>query len=282
MLTEISLGYRLFSIAKLLHQSVFLNGTMVNMESWPNFTKARLEIFEKIEQHYFRTVLSGHSKVPIEAIYLTVGVPPFRFQLMKRRISYYRLILLRDNGELTKKIVNEQKRKPLKGDFYPQVKEDLDYLLLTETDLTCRNTDSFKSYLSSKIDEAALKYLLEKAENHSKVRQELYNNLNGLEYLFDPRFSPDLSKLVFSLQTRSYNVRNNFRNQYQNQNINCSLCEVELDEHSHIFNCDVIRKVTGNLTSQYEDLFSQDIDKLYEAAKTAKMLDETRKLLLDP
>ena len=126
------------------------------------------------------------------------------------------------------------------------------------------------------------KYLLEKAESHSKVRQELYNNLNGLEYLFDPRFSPDLSKLVFSLQTRSYNVRNNFRNQYQNQNINCSLCEVELDEHSHIFNCDVIRKVTGNLTSQYEDLFSQDIDKLYEAAKTAKMLDETRKLLLDP
>ena len=58
--------------------------------------------------------------------------------------------------------------------------------------------------------------------------------------------------------------------------------EVELDEQSHIFSCDVIRKVTGNFNSQYEDLFSQDIDKLYEAAKTAKMLDETRKLLLDP
>ena len=70
MLTEISMGYRLFSIAKLLHQSIFFNGTMVNMESWPNFTTARLEIFEKIEQHYLRTVLSAHSKVAIGAIYI--------------------------------------------------------------------------------------------------------------------------------------------------------------------------------------------------------------------
>ena len=92
---------------------------MVNMESWPNFTTARLEIFEKIEQHYLRTVLSAHSKVAIGAIYMEIGVQPFRFHLIKRRISYYRLILLRDNGELTKKIVNEQKRNPLKGDFYP-------------------------------------------------------------------------------------------------------------------------------------------------------------------
>ena len=36
------------------------------------------------------------------------------------------------------------------------------------------------------------------------------------------------------------------------------------------------------MNSQYEDLFSSDIDKLYEAAKTVKILDETKKILLDP
>ena len=106
--------------------------------------------------------------------------------------------------------------------------------------------------------------------------------MNGSEYLFDPRFSPDLSKLVFSFRTRTYNVRNNFRNQYLNLNINCCLCETELDQQSHIFTCQVIQRVTGRVTSQYEDLFSQDIDKLYAAAKTVKMLDETKKLLMDP
>ena len=64
--TEVSLGYRIFSIAKVLHQSVFLNGTMVNMETWTNCTMNRIESFEKIEQHYFRTILQAHSKTAIE------------------------------------------------------------------------------------------------------------------------------------------------------------------------------------------------------------------------
>ena len=127
-----------------------------------------------------------------------------------------------------------------------------------------------------------MKYLLDKAKNHTKVRQEIYCDLNGSKYLFDPRFSPDLSKLVFRFQTRTYNVRNNFRNQYVDQNINCTLCETEIDEQSHIFTCKVIKQVTGSMNSQYEDLFSSDIDKLFEAAKTVKILDETKKILLDP
>ena len=58
MATEISLGFELFSIDKLLHQTIFLNGTLVNMKTWPHFTTEKVEIFEKIEQHYFRTILS--------------------------------------------------------------------------------------------------------------------------------------------------------------------------------------------------------------------------------
>ena len=83
MVTETSLGHKMFDIAKILHSSIFLNGTLVNMETWPHFTEKRLEYFEKIEQHYFRTLLKAHSKTPIETLYLELGVIPFRFHLIK-------------------------------------------------------------------------------------------------------------------------------------------------------------------------------------------------------
>ena len=69
-----SLGVQLFSIAKLLHQSIFVNGTLVNMETWPNCTEKRVSDVEKVEQNFMRKILKAHSKTPIEALYLELGI----------------------------------------------------------------------------------------------------------------------------------------------------------------------------------------------------------------
>ena len=82
MTTEMSLGVQLFSIAKLLHQSIFVNGTLVNMETWPNCTEKRISDVEKVEQNFMRKILKAHSKTPIEALYLELGIIPLRFRLM--------------------------------------------------------------------------------------------------------------------------------------------------------------------------------------------------------
>ena len=70
MATEISLGYHLYSIAKMLHQLIFLNGTLVNMETWPNLTSVRIEMFKRVELGLFRSILKTHIKTPRESIYL--------------------------------------------------------------------------------------------------------------------------------------------------------------------------------------------------------------------
>ena len=88
MATEISLGYQMYDVAKLLRQSLFINGTLVNMETWPNFTLNRILLFERTEQHLLRKILKAHSKTPVESIYLELGIVPFRFHLMSRRILY--------------------------------------------------------------------------------------------------------------------------------------------------------------------------------------------------
>ena len=74
MCIEISLGYQLFSVAKLLHQAIFINGTLLNMETWPHFNEKRIISFERIEQGFFRKILSAHSKTPIECLNLELGV----------------------------------------------------------------------------------------------------------------------------------------------------------------------------------------------------------------
>ena len=86
MCSEMSLGFQVYEIAKLLHLSIFVNGTLLNTETWPNFTEERIKALERTEQTFFRKILQAHSKTPIEAIYLELGVIPLRFHLMKRRI----------------------------------------------------------------------------------------------------------------------------------------------------------------------------------------------------
>ena len=56
------------------------------METWPNCTVPRIEMFERIEKTFLRKILQAHSKTPIESLYLELGVIPFRFHLMTRRI----------------------------------------------------------------------------------------------------------------------------------------------------------------------------------------------------
>ena len=121
----------------------------------------------------------------------------------------------REKSEITRKVIEAQKRNSIKGDLYNQVKSDMDYLNITELDICIKSEEQLKRDLISKIDSAAYQYLIDKSQNHSKTRTKLYKNLNGSSYLFDSRFSPDLARLIFSFWTQTYGVKNNFRNKYQ-------------------------------------------------------------------
>ena len=121
MCSEISLGYHVYSIAKLLHISIFINGSLVNMETWPHYTNERIESFQRTEQIFFKKILQAHSKTPTEAIYLELGVLPFRYHLMKRRVLYLHDVENRNADELTTLVVEAQKEQSCEEYFYPQV-----------------------------------------------------------------------------------------------------------------------------------------------------------------
>ena len=280
MCTEISLGVQIYSVAKLLHQAVFLNGSLVNMETWPQCTEKRMDMFERAEQSLFRKILAAHSKTPVECLYLELGVIPFRYHLMARRIAYYHEIMNRSDDEITKAVVLRQKINKIPGDFYAQVSRDLSLLGLPEDEIVNLSKGVMKEQVKRAVEKLAFEHLIRKAESHSKVREELYPDINGMKYIRDPRLTSENVNTLFKFRTRMFHVRNNFRNQYKAANLLCPLCETSEDSQEHLFHCAKIRsRLPQNIQERnisYNDIFTNDCDKLLDVAKLLKDIVQIR------
>ena len=278
MCIEISLGHQLFSTAKLLHEAIFLNGTLLNMETWPHFSEKRVNSFERIEQGFFRKILSAHSKTPIECIYLELGVIPFRFKLMSRRIMFYHSVMHRDNDELTKKMMLLQQELKYQGDVAELITTDMEVLGITREDITSRSKECMKSLVRKRIDVIAFRHLIELAKSHSKVNHEIYKDTHGMKYFYDTRFTAEQAKLLFKFRTRMFDVRNNFRNNYKTCT-KCPLCGINEDTQEHLLNCIVI-KSTRRSSVTYDELFSEDSEVLLEAVTELEKITAIRQTLI--
>ena len=282
MSTEMSLGFQIYQMAKMLHMSIFVNGSLVNMETWTHCTDERIERFERIEQSLFRRILQAHSKTPIEAIYLELGVVPIRYQLMKRRILYLQDIMNRNETEITRMVVMAQKERCHKGDFYAQVSKDMNEIGISSKEML-ESKATLKTHLSKKVDEYAFRELMKKARSHSKVHDEMYTDCNGAAHYNNPRFTPDLTNLLFRFRTRTYMVKNNFRNNYVNTNILCPLCNKHEDNQGHLLTCEkIIEKNSEEVDCKIEDIFSKNQDTLHKVACLLKKLDKIRTDLISP
>jgi hypothetical protein len=79
-----------------------------------------------------------------------------------------------------------------------------------------------------------------------------------------------------------FNVRNNFRNNYREDNIQCPLCEKAQDTQQHLFTCETLQSLLPSpVTSNHDDIFSSDIDTLTIVAKELKILVEIRENLIE-
>ena len=77
-------------------------------------------------------------------------------------------------------------------------------------------------------------------------------------------------------------VKNNFRNNYRNANILCPLCDKHNDDQEHLLLCETILQHHGEkISSQIEDIFSEDEDTLYNITKTLSAVVKIRQNLLE-
>ena len=120
-----------------LRQAMLLNGILYNSEA-----ETEIKILETVDEHLLRSLVKGHSKTPIEFLYLEAGAIPIRYIISSRRLIYHQCILKRNDQELTKRIYSEQKRNPNKGDLAELIRDDFKLIDETQNDMAIQMTNT--------------------------------------------------------------------------------------------------------------------------------------------
>ena len=285
ILSEIPLGPYRTSVGLRLREAMLLNGILFNSEIWYNVKEEEEQRLSEVDEYLLRKILGVPSKTPKEALFLETGCIPVKFILKMRRLMYLHHILKRPNEELIKKFYEAQKCKLSKGDWVQTVNENLKDLeiKLDEKEISQMSKQKFKTAVKKKIRAAAYKFLIAKKESHSKMSGTEYEKLEIQNYLkSDSGLTNDLKKLLVNFRTRMYQVKQNFKNQYENTL--CQLCKTEREDQQHLFMCPEIMKeceeLANNVNIEYEDIFGTRAKQIDAVQLLAKIV-ETRERLIE-
>ena len=198
-------------------------------------------------------------------------------------------ILKRGDSELTKKIYEAQKKNPSKGDFTELIAADFALIGEELDDTAVERCDrlSYKKFIKAKIKTAALKYLNEKKNTHSKVSSLNYDELKIQEYLTSPIFSDEDINVLFALRSRYVECRDNFKNRYREDDRQCQFCMNSSDTQRHMMECKVINehiksKMIEDDKAQYEDIFAEVRKQKRVTVLFKNLIDIRKKLESDP
>ena len=263
ILDDIPLGKYKIDIGLKLREAMLLNRILFNSEAWHNISDKEIKILESVDEHLLRSLVKGQSKTPLEFLYLEAGAMPIRFIISSRRMIYLHSILRRVDDELIKKIYKAQRDDPTPGDWCELLNDDFNIIgeELDEAAIANASTESYTKYIKSKVRGAALKYLNERKETHSKIRHIEYVKLEKQTYLSSPLFTNEDVYLLFSLRSRSVDCKENFKSRYKESDTLCPLCRKESDSQTHMIKCDILSN-SFQSTDICED--SIDYDDLFE------------------
>ena len=129
--------------------------------------------------------------------------------------------------------------------------------------------------MKSKLNEKFFEYLISLKLIHTKTQNLSSYKLQ--EYLESENLTYKQKQLLFSLRTRSINVKTNYKSKYKHSNLFCTLCDDKLVEsESHLLECKSTLEQLGNIgDARYEDIFSPEISR---QEKITKIYEKVLKL----
>ena len=267
IVNEVPLAHWKVEAGLNLRQAMLVNGTLFNSEAWHGVTKKDIILLEKVDEALLRGLLTAHSKVPLEALYLETKSIPLRFIVASRRLMYLHNILQKDEDELVRRVYEAQRMDPSPGDFVELVKEDMDTLgiIMTDQEIGVMQKERFRKQVKEKVLNTAFAYLKNIKQGHSKMENVVYSNFEISSYLSSPLFNTESRSLLLGLRTRTVSgVRKDFSGLYPDM-----LCPLGCGQDSslpNILTCSVLKShhTSQNISSsdvKYEDIFSPDITK---------------------
>ena len=257
-LESLNLQRYYFECAIIFMNCMLRSSILYAAETYYNLSEKELREIERIEEGFLRKLLKTSKGCPIIQLYLTVGIIPARFQIMKMRIMFLKDILNENEESLIRKFYELQVKKPTKGDWASTCVKDLHQLGIDLSTEEIRNMKrkQFKNMLKEKINELAFNYLIEKrGKKGSEIK---FLSLRMSDYLLPSTSGLTISEKqeMFSIKNRMVQISYNFP---QNKNIDKCVCGEE-ETMEHIYSCKLLNKekyqlsfnliFTGNIGEQ--------------------------------
>ena len=204
---------------------MLINGLLFNSEAWHSVGKEDIKHLEKVDELILRSLMQSHPKTPLEFLYLETGSLPINYILSIRRMMYLKTLMMRDEEELTKRILRELEKNSCPGDFIELIKEDFQKIGKEYTEGFVTNTGQieYKQTIKNLTRKKAFKDLVNVQLSHSKVMDIKYDSFKCQSYLSSGIFSNEEVSILASLRSHTLrSVRCNFKKFYQG-NYSCPL-----------------------------------------------------------
>ena len=210
ILDEIPLGKYKTEVALRLREAMLINGILYNSEAWHGVTKAQIASLESIDEALLRGILKSHMKTPKEFLYLETGATPLKWIIAQRRINYIKHIMNRSNEELIKRVFLAQKTSPTQGDLIKLVEKDLLELGISFEEAITSQMSKDKIKILART--AAFKDLLQRKDNHMKVKHNMYDKWEIQPYLKSDIFTEKETHTLTALRSQcTRGIKTNFK-----------------------------------------------------------------------
>ena len=228
-----------------------------------------------MDRMLLRYILSAHSKVQKEFLYLETGAIPLGHVITTRRMTYLQTILKHPQGELIREVYEAQKINSVKGDWVELVKQDFDNvdMILNEKEIQESSKSEYKLKVKYAVNQCLFKELKTLQEGHSKISHVCYKQFETQSYMKNHILNNHEVSLLFALRSRTASAfKANFP--YNVEQL-CPLGCPDLDSQEHCLLCNKLMD-SRNSSVVYENIFSENITKQSEAVILFATLLERR------
>ena len=262
ILKGVSLGHFYYQVAFILRESLFINGILTNIETYSPVREKDIKVLMKCDTDLVKSLFNVKS-FTYELLYFESGKLPIQFVIAQRRFMYLWQIVTRKRSDLIHKIYQLQQLKPTSGEWAVMMKREKEKygVSLTDEEISNLSKQQFKQNVNEKVHQFAFSYLLSLGQTHSKS----HNIINSLKskkletqtYLLTSLLTTSQRQLLFSLRTKSYDVKSNYKKKYEH-NMTCRSCNLpgSFEDERHLTQCPTINIDNPNELN-IEDIYSK-------------------------
>ena len=128
---------------------------------------------------------------------------------------------------------------------------------LNITEIKLISKDSFKDLVKKRLTILTFRELIQKKEEHSKMKKVKYNKFEIQSYLTNPKIHKNQMKGIFKFRTHMLpHFKENFEG--SEEEILCSLCNVHRDHQNEIQSCEILKASVPDLTI-VEELYTGNV-----------------------